>query len=104
MKSKSTSVKILVIATLVLLSLAYLLPIYVTIATSLKSIQEINNTNYLVPSLQPKFENFAEVLFGSQRFRSEMIPRLRNSIVISFLCDYAHSQETHATVKAYAEH
>lgn len=84
MKSKSTSIKLLVIGTLVVLSLAYLLPIYVTITTSLKSIQEVNSTNYLAPSFPPKFENYTEVLFGSERFRSEMIPRLRNSIVISF--------------------
>lgn len=84
MKSKSTSLKLLVIATLVVLSLAYLLPIYVTVATSLKSIQEVNATNYLVPSLVPKFENFAEVLLGSSRFRSEMLPRLANSMIISF--------------------
>lgn len=84
MKSKSTSIKLLVIVTLVLLSLAYLLPIYVTIVTSLKSIEEINATNYLVPTLIPKFENYTEVLFGSLRFRSEMIPRLGNSMIISF--------------------
>lgn len=84
MKSKSLSLKLLVIATMVLLSLAYLLPIYVTIVTSLKSIQEINSTNYLVPSLQPKFENYVEVLMGSIRFRSEMLPRLGNSVIISF--------------------
>jgi glucose/mannose transport system permease protein len=84
MKSKSATIKLLVIGTLVLLSLAYLLPIYVTIVTSLKSIQEINATNYLVPTLIPKFENFTEVLFGSLRFRSEMIPRLGNSMIISF--------------------
>ena len=84
MKSKSTTIKLLVIGTLVLLSLAYLLPIYVTIVTSLKSIEEINATNYLVPTLIPKFENFTEVLFGSLRFRSEMIPRLGNSMIISF--------------------
>ncbi len=84
MKSKSPSTKLLVIATLVALSLAYLLPIYVTIVTSLKSIQEINATNYLAPTIQPKFENFTEVLFGSDRFRSEMLPRLRNSSIISF--------------------
>lgn len=84
MKSKSLSLKLIVIATLIILSMAYLLPIYVTIATSLKSIVEVNSTNYLVPTLQPKFENYAEVLFGSQRFRSEMLPRLMNSMIISF--------------------
>jgi glucose/mannose transport system permease protein len=84
MRSKSLSLKLLVFGTLVLLSLAYLLPIYVTFTTSLKSIQEINATNYLVPTLAPKFENFTEVLFGSLRFRSDMLSRLRNSMIISF--------------------
>lgn len=84
MKSKSLTTKLLVIATLITLSLAYILPIYVTIVTSLKSIQEINATNYLTPTIQPKLENYSEVLFGSNRFRSEMLPRLRNSMIISF--------------------
>jgi glucose/mannose transport system permease protein len=84
MKSKSASTKFIVFLTLVALSLAYLLPIYVTVINSLKSIQEINATNYLTPTIQPKFENYTEVLFGSDRFRSEMLPRLRNSLIISF--------------------
>ncbi|HEX9013061.1 MAG TPA: carbohydrate ABC transporter permease [Anaerolineaceae bacterium] len=84
MKSKSASLKIIVILTLVALTFAYLLPIYVTVINSLKSIQEINSTNYLTPVLVPKFENYAEVLFGSDRFRSEMLPRLGNSLIITF--------------------
>jgi ABC-type glycerol-3-phosphate transport system permease component len=40
MKSKSGTMRVLVIGMLVVLSLAYLLPIYVTVVTSLKSIQE----------------------------------------------------------------
>ncbi len=84
MKSKSLTLKIIVIVVLVLLSLAYLLPIYVTVVTSLKSIQDFNSSNYLLPPIDPQFVNYAEVLFGSQRFRSEMIPRLGNSMIISF--------------------
>ena len=84
MKSKSASMKVLVILTLIALTFAYLLPIYVTVINSLKSIQEINSTNYLTPVLVPKFENYAEVLFGSDRFRSEMLPRLGNSLIITF--------------------
>ena len=53
MKSKSGTMRVLVIVTLVVLSLAYLLPIYVTVVTSLKSIEEFNRTNYLVPTDQP---------------------------------------------------
>lgn len=84
MRTNSPSLRLLAVLILVFLSLAYLLPIYVMVTTSLKSIEEINETNYLVPSLNPQFGNYAEVLLGSDRFRSEMLPRLWNSTVISF--------------------
>ena len=83
MKSKSPSVKILVAAVLLVLSFAYLLPIYVMVTTSLKSIEEINQGSYLLPTGNPQWVNFVEVLFGSERFRSEMVPRLINSTIIS---------------------
>lgn len=83
MKSKSRTIKILVFITLLLLSFVYLLPIYVMIVTSLKSVDEINRGNYLVPSTNPQFINYYEVLFGSNRFRSNMISRLINSSIIS---------------------
>ncbi|MDW8268693.1 MAG: carbohydrate ABC transporter permease [Anaerolineae bacterium] len=83
MKSKSRTTKILVFITLLLLSFIYLLPIYVMIVTSLKSVDEITRGNYLVPSTNPQFINYAEVLFGSNRFRSNMISRLINSSIIS---------------------
>ncbi len=83
MRSKSPTARILVIIVLILLSLAYLLPIYVMVTTSLKSIEEILTGNYLIPSGDPQFSNYTEVLFGSTRFRSNMIPRLINSTVIS---------------------
>src|SRR5436853_3345043 len=84
MKSNRRSARILVVIIMLLLSCAYLLPIYVMVITSLKSLPEINQGNYLLPTLNPQWSNFAEVLFGSDRFRSEMIPRLGNSILISF--------------------
>lgn len=84
MRTNSTGLKLLAALVLVFLSLAYLLPIYIMVTTSLKSIEEINETNYLVPSLNPQFGNYAEVLLGSDRFRSEMLPRLWNSTIISF--------------------
>ena len=84
MKSKSPSTRILVIVVLLTLSCAYLLPIYVMVVTSLKTISEINLGNYLLPSGAPQWGNYAEVLLGSERFRSQMIPRLLNSTVISF--------------------
>jgi glucose/mannose transport system permease protein len=82
MKSKSPTAKLLVIAVLLSLSCAYLLPIYVMVTTSLKSIDELSG-DYLVPTSDPQWSNYSEVLLGSTRFRSEMLPRLRNSIIIS---------------------
>jgi glucose/mannose transport system permease protein len=84
MKTNRRSAQALAALIVIGLSMAYLLPIYVMVITSLKSIDEINQGNYLLPTLNPQWGNFAEVLFGSDRFRSEMIPRLWNSILISF--------------------
>ena len=84
MKSNSPSSRLLVIVVLVLLSFIYLLPIYVMVTTSLKTIDEINRGNYLTPTATPQWVNYAEVLFGSERFRSQMLPRLINSSVITF--------------------
>jgi glucose/mannose transport system permease protein len=84
MKSKSTSLKVIVIIVLVGLSFAYLLPIYVTIINSLKSIVEINNTNYLTPTLNPQFKNFIDVLLGTDLLPTDMLTKLRNSIIITF--------------------
>ena len=84
MKSGSRKAKLLVVFILIVLSVAYLLPIYVMVVTALKSPEEINRGQYLLPTLTPEWSNFGEVLFGSNRFRSEMIPRLVNSIIIAF--------------------
>ena len=54
------------------------------VTTSLKSIDEILTGSYLSITGNPQFSNYAEVLFGSNRFRSEMLPRLVNSAIISF--------------------
>ena len=84
MKTKNLNLKIIVFIVLLLLTLAYLLPIYLMVANSLKSIEQITKGNYLLPPSPPVFSNYIEVLFGSNRFRSEMMPRLLNSIIISF--------------------
>jgi glucose/mannose transport system permease protein len=84
MRSQSFRAKLLVFVILFVLSIVYLLPIYVMGVTSLKSVEEINRGAYLLPTTNPQWSNFAEVLFGSNRFRSEMFSRLLNSIVIAF--------------------
>lgn len=83
MKSNTFSARLLVVLVVVSLSIAYLMPIYVMVVTSVKSSEEINVGNYLVPSTEPQFNNYIEVLFGSQRFRSQMFPRMTNSAIIS---------------------
>lgn len=84
MRSKSRAAPLFVILILLVLSIVYLLPIYVMVITALKSVAEINRGHYLLPTTTPHWSNFTEVLFGSSRFRSEMIPRLLNSIIIAF--------------------
>jgi glucose/mannose transport system permease protein len=83
MKSKSTSLKLLVFVVLIALSCAYLMPIYVMVTTSLKTPAEINLRDYLAITLDPQFKNFPEILFGSDRFRTPMGPALFNSTIIS---------------------
>jgi len=83
MRSNKASARLMVILVLLFLSVAYLLPIYVMVTTSLKTIDEINEGSYLLPTGSPQWYNYAEVLFGSDRFRSQMIPRLINSTIIS---------------------
>ena len=74
----------LAISILLGLTIMYLLPIYVMVTTSLKTPEEISQGQYLLPTGNPQWSNYTEVLFGSPRFRSEMITRLKNSIVITF--------------------
>jgi glucose/mannose transport system permease protein len=84
MRSQRRNAKIVAFLILLLLSILYLVPIYVMVITSLKSVEEINSGQYLLPTTTPQWQNFTEVLFGSTRFRSEMFSRLINSIIISF--------------------
>lgn len=84
MTSKSLGAKVLAISILLGLTIMYLLPIYVMVTTSLKTPEEISQGQYLLPTGNPQWSNYTEVLFGSPRFRSEMITRLKNSIVITF--------------------
>ena len=83
MKSKSLSLKLVVIGVLVFLSAAYLLPIFVMVTTSLKTPAEINERNYLSLGASPQFKNYPEVLLGSDRFRTPMGGALLNSTLIS---------------------
>lgn len=83
MVSKNRTLIIVTIVVMLGLSFMYLLPMYVMVITSLKSLQDINSGNYLIPTGSPQFKNYYDVLMGSPYFRSEMLPRLVNSLIIS---------------------
>src|SRR5512136_185220 len=77
MKSKSASLRVIVFVVLVLLSCAYLLPVYVMLTTSLKPLDEINQRTYLALSTNFQFENYVTA------FQS-VAPAALNSAIISF--------------------
>ena len=76
MKSKSRTLTILVVITLILLTVAYVLPIYVVIVTSLKTGAEITERRYLVPSTNLQFQNYVEAA-------RLILPSLLNSSIIA---------------------
>jgi glucose/mannose transport system permease protein len=76
MKSKSRILTILVTFTLVALTIAYVLPVYVVLTTSLKTPAEISQRHYLLLSKDLQFKNYA------QAFKL-VLPALLNSTIIA---------------------
>jgi glucose/mannose transport system permease protein len=70
------TIKFFAIVTAVILSIAYLLPIYVMVLTSLKTPYEITQRTYLIPSVDLHPENYAKAF-------SLVKNALLNSIIIS---------------------
>jgi glucose/mannose transport system permease protein len=83
MKSKSPTLKIIVFIVLVALTCAYLLPIYVMITNSLKTLPEIQQRTYLALPDVPQFKNYAAALFGSRDFLIPMAKPIINSTIIT---------------------
>jgi glucose/mannose transport system permease protein len=83
MKSKSAALKIIVIVTLILLTFIYLLPIYVMITNSLKTLPEIQQRTYLALPGKPQFQNYTTALFGSPEFLIPMSHPIINSTIIT---------------------
>jgi glucose/mannose transport system permease protein len=77
MKSRSRSLRFLVLITLLFLTVVYVLPVYVVIVTSLKTPAEISARRYLIPSTDLQIENF-RTSFGL------ILPSLLNSAIIGF--------------------
>jgi glucose/mannose transport system permease protein len=83
MKNKSTPLKLLVIVVLIVLSCAYLMPIYVMIVNSLKTLPEIQQRTFLAIPHQAQLKNYSDALFGSNAFLIPMGKPIVNSSIIS---------------------
>jgi len=62
MRIKNPTLKLLVVLTVAILTVTYLLPMYVVLVTSLKTPAEISERQYLLPSINLHFENFTQAL------------------------------------------
>lgn len=85
MKSKSVTLKIVVIIVLLLLTFIYVLPIYVMITNSLKTLPEIQQRTYLALPKVPQFQNYTAALFGSREFLIPMKRPIINSTIITLV-------------------
>jgi glucose/mannose transport system permease protein len=83
MRSKSKTLTIIVFLVLIILSCAYLLPIYVMAVNSLKTLPEIQQRTYLAFPKIPQLQNYSAALFGSRDFLIPMQRPIINSAIIS---------------------
>lgn len=83
MKSRSLTLKIIVFTVLIVLTCAYLLPIYVMVTNSLKTLPEITQRTYMAFPRQPQFQNYTNALFGSRDFLIPMQKPIVNSTIIT---------------------
>lgn len=83
MSSRSLTLKVIVIVVLVVLSCAYLLPIYVMITNSLKTLPEVTQRTFLALPKVPQIQNYRDALFGSKTFLIPMLKPIINSSIIT---------------------
>lgn len=83
MKSKSFTLKLIVLIVLILLSCIYLLPIYVMVTNSLKTLPEVTQRTYLALPRESQLQNYISALFGSKDFLIPMRNPIVNSSIIS---------------------
>jgi glucose/mannose transport system permease protein len=83
LKSRSNTLKLLVFGVLVVLTCAYLLPIYVMVTNSLKTLPEIQQRTYLAFPQQAQLKNYTDALFGSRDFLIPMGKPIVNSSIIT---------------------
>jgi len=68
---------------LIVLSCAYLLPIYVMMTNSLKTLPEVTRRTYLALPSQLQINNYISALFGSKDFLIPMMRPIINSSIIT---------------------
>jgi glucose/mannose transport system permease protein len=83
MKSKSKTLKFIVIIVLIALTFIYLMPIYVMVTNSLKTLPEITQRTYLALPSKPQIKNYTSALFGSKDFLIPMARPILNSTIIT---------------------
>jgi glucose/mannose transport system permease protein len=83
MKSKSKTLKFIVIIVLIALTFIYLMPIYVMVTNSLKTLPEITQRTYLALPIKPQIKNYTSALFGSKDFLIPMARPILNSTIIT---------------------
>jgi glucose/mannose transport system permease protein len=83
MKSRSTTLKITVLLVLVVLTFVYLLPIYVMVNNSLKTLPEVTQRTYLALPQHLQSQNYKDALFGSRNFLIPMLKPIVNSTIIT---------------------
>jgi ABC-type glycerol-3-phosphate transport system permease component len=83
MKSNSASLRLITLIVLALLTVAYLLPIYVMVTNSLKTLPEITQRTYLALPRAPQIKNYTDALFGSRDFLIPMARPIVNSTIIT---------------------
>ncbi len=83
MKSKSASLRVIVLVVLLALTCAYVMPIYVMVTNSLKTLPEVTQRTYLALPSQLQFKNYTDALFGSRDFLIPMQKPIINSTIIT---------------------
>jgi glucose/mannose transport system permease protein len=83
MKSKSASLRLVVLVVLLALTCAYVLPIYVMVTNSLKTLPEVTQRTYLALPKQLQIKNYTDALFGSRDFLIPMRKPIINSTIIT---------------------
>ncbi len=83
MKRTNATLRLIVLIVLILLSCAYLLPIYVMVTNSLKTLPEVTQRTYLALPRVWQTQNYTSALFGSKDFLIPMQKPIINSSIIA---------------------